>query len=85
VLQNASIILNGLENKAKYGTGYGYVGTAMETMQMDIMKKRDPKVVSKIGEKNPKETNKVIFYNKTHARSKKKYGFDNRRRRIYRF
>jgi hypothetical protein len=23
-LQNASIILNGLENKAKYGTGYGY-------------------------------------------------------------
>jgi hypothetical protein len=51
-LQNASIILNGLENKAKYGTGYGY-GLAMETMQMDIMKKR-PKVVSKIGE-NPEK------------------------------
>jgi hypothetical protein len=42
--------LNGLENKAKYGTGYG-MAMAMETMQMDIMKKRDPKVVSKIGEK----------------------------------
>jgi hypothetical protein len=42
VLQNASIILNGLENKAKYGTGYGY-GYGYGTMQMDIMKKRDQK------------------------------------------
>jgi hypothetical protein len=49
---NASIILNGLETKQNMVQDTLWV-LAMETMQMDIMKKRDPKKYIKIGE-NPK-------------------------------
>jgi hypothetical protein len=49
--KNASIILNGLENKAKYGTGYGYGNYANGYYEEEIQK-----WYQKIGE-NPKETN----------------------------
>jgi hypothetical protein len=50
-------------------------------METGILWRRDPKVVSKIGEKILK-ININFFITKAHARSNQKYGFDNRRRRF---
>jgi capsular exopolysaccharide synthesis family protein len=50
-LQNASIILNGLENKAKYGTGYGYGYGYGNYANGYYEEERTKKWYQKIGEK----------------------------------
>lgn len=50
-LQNASIILNGLENKAKYGTGYGYGYGYGNYANGYYDKERTKKWYQRIGEK----------------------------------
>jgi hypothetical protein len=74
--------LNGLENKAKYGTGY--YGYSYGNYANGYYEEERSKSGIKNWRENPKEI-KVIFYNKSTCKKQKKYGFDNRRRRIYRF